>query len=88
MDEFISFMLKRFEDKPGMLQGYLPTDSDNSICTNQFLSYSPGIDFAGSLWSPDVVQVDHNYSLHQDFPVLESVKSEIAGGNVSTDLGK
>ncbi|XP_054666480.1 cyclic AMP-responsive element-binding protein 3 isoform X1 [Grus americana] len=87
MDEFISFMLKRFEDKPGMLQGYLPTDSDNGICMNQFLSYSPGIDFAGSLWSPDVVQVDHNYSLHQDFPVLESVKSEIAGGNVSTDLG-
>ncbi|XP_075596772.1 cyclic AMP-responsive element-binding protein 3 [Balearica regulorum gibbericeps] len=87
MDEFISFMLKRFEDKPGMLQGYLPADSDNGICTNQFLSYSPGIDFAGSLWSPDVVQVDHNYSLHQDFPMLESVKSEIAEGNVSTDLG-
>ncbi|KFO15023.1 Cyclic AMP-responsive element-binding protein 3, partial [Balearica regulorum gibbericeps] len=56
MDEFISFMLKRFEDKPGMLQ--------------------------------DVVQVDHNYSLHQDFPMLESVKSEIAEGNVSTDLGE
>ncbi|NXO56983.1 CR3L3 protein, partial [Aramus guarauna] len=87
MDEFISFMLKRFEDKSGMLQGYLPAASDNGISTNQLLSYSPDIDFAGSLWSPDVVQVDHNYSLHQDFPMLESVKSEIAEGNVSTDLG-
>ncbi|NXD79148.1 CREB3 protein, partial [Halcyon senegalensis] len=87
IDDFISSLLSPFEDEPGMLQGYLPADSDGSISEDQNLSHSPGSDFASSPRSSDVVQFDHNYSLHQDWPVLESVKSEMAEGDVSIDLG-
>ena len=87
MDDFIS-SLSPFEDEPGTLQGYSPSDSDSSISEDQNLSYSPGSDFASSPRSSDIVQFDHNYSLHWDWPVLESVRSEMAEGDVSIDLGK
>ncbi|NXW09062.1 CR3L4 protein, partial [Fregetta grallaria] len=83
MDDFISSLLRSFEDEPGMLQGYLPAISDSGISEDQHLSYSPGSDFAGSPQSSDAVQVDHNYSLHWDWPVLESVRSDMAGGGSS-----
>ncbi|KAM6228528.1 cyclic AMP-responsive element-binding protein 3-like protein 3 isoform 2-T2 [Spheniscus humboldti] len=86
MDDFISSLLSPFEDKPGMLQGYSPADSDSSISEDQNLSHSPGSDFASSPRSSDIVQFDHNYSLHRDWPVLESVRSEMAEGDVSIDL--
>ncbi|XP_072716439.1 cyclic AMP-responsive element-binding protein 3 isoform X2 [Ciconia boyciana] len=85
MDDFISSLLSPFEDELGMLQGYSPADSDSSISEDQNLSHSPGSGFAGSPQNSDVVQFDHNYSLHQDWPVLESVRSEMAE-NVSIDL--
>lgn len=87
MDDFISSLLSPFEDEPGTLQGYSPADSDSSISEDQNLSHSPGSDFASSPWSSDIVQFDHNYSLHWDWPVLESVRSEMAE-DVSIDLGK
>ncbi|KAM9591273.1 cyclic AMP-responsive element-binding protein 3-like [Morphnus guianensis] len=86
MDDFISSLLSPFEDEPGTLQGYSPADSDSSISEDQNLSHSPGSDFASSPWSSDIVQFDHNYSLHRDWPVLESVRSEMAEGDVSIDL--
>ncbi|NXE52792.1 CREB3 protein, partial [Casuarius casuarius] len=87
MDDFISSLLSPFVDEPGTLQGYSPADSDSGISEDQNLSHSPGSDFASSPRSSDVVQFDHNYSLHQDEPVLESVRSEVAEGDVSIDLG-
>ncbi|KAF1455719.1 Cyclic AMP-responsive element-binding protein 3-like protein 3, partial [Pygoscelis antarcticus] len=87
MDDFISSLLSPFEDEPGMLQGYSPADSDSGISEDQHLSHSPGSDFAGSPRSSDIVQVEHNYSLHRDWPVLESVRSDMAEGDVSIDLG-
>ncbi|XP_009578101.1 PREDICTED: cyclic AMP-responsive element-binding protein 3-like protein 3, partial [Fulmarus glacialis] len=87
MDDFISSMLSPFEDEPGTLQGYSPADSDSGISEDQHLSHSPGSDFAGSPRSSDIVQVDHNYSLHQDWPALESVRSDTAEGDVSIDFG-
>ncbi|XP_040977166.1 cyclic AMP-responsive element-binding protein 3-like protein 3 isoform X3 [Aquila chrysaetos chrysaetos] len=86
MDDFVSSLLSPFEDEPGTLQGYSPADSDSSISEDQNLSHSPGSDFASSPWSSDIVQFDHNYSLHRDWPVLESVRSEMAEGDVSIDL--
>ncbi|NXG75136.1 CREB3 protein, partial [Baryphthengus martii] len=88
IDDFISSLLSPFEDEPGVLQGYLPADSDSGISEDQNVSHSPSSDFASSPQSSDVVQFDHNYSLHQDSPVLESVKSETAERDVSIDLGK
>ncbi|NXU23011.1 CR3L3 protein, partial [Thalassarche chlororhynchos] len=87
MDDFISSLLSPFEDEPATLQGYSPADSDSGISEDQHLSHSPGSDFAGSPRSSDIVQVDHNYSLHRDWPVLESVRSDMAEGDVSIDLG-
>ncbi|KAM6364380.1 LOW QUALITY PROTEIN: cyclic AMP-responsive element-binding protein 3-like [Pluvialis apricaria] len=86
MDDFISSLLSPFEDEPGTLQGYSPVDTDSSISEDWNLSHSPGSDFAGSPWSSDVVQFDHNYSLHRDWSVLESVRSEMAEGDVSIGL--
>ncbi|NXG85383.1 CR3L3 protein, partial [Stercorarius parasiticus] len=86
VDDFISSLLSPFEEEPGTLQGYLPADSDSSISEDQHLSHSPGSDFASSPQSSDIVQVDHNYFLHQDWPVLESVKSDTAEGDFSIDL--
>ncbi|NXS47184.1 CR3L3 protein, partial [Balaeniceps rex] len=82
MDDFISSLLSPFEDEPGTLQSYSPADSDSGISEDQHLSHSPG-----SPRSSDVVQVDHNYSLHWDWPLLESVRSDMAEGDVSIDLG-
>ncbi|NXE79318.1 CR3L3 protein, partial [Cochlearius cochlearius] len=87
MDDFISSLLSPFEDEPGMPQDYSPADSDSGISEDQHLSHSPGSDVAISPRSSDIVQVDHNYSLHQAWPVLESVRSDMAEGDVSIDLG-
>ncbi|XP_062455448.1 cyclic AMP-responsive element-binding protein 3 [Rhea pennata] len=86
MDDFISSLLSPFVDELGTLQSYSPAGSDSGISEDQSLSHSPGRDFASSPQSSDVVQFDHNYSLHQDGPVLESVRSEVAEGDVSIDL--
>ncbi|NXM03606.1 CR3L3 protein, partial [Tyrannus savana] len=80
MDDFISSLLSPLEDEPGMLD-YLPASSDSSISEDQHLSPCPGSSFA----SRDIVQVDHNYSLH--WPVLESVRSDMAEGDVTIELG-
>ncbi|NXW46243.1 CR3L3 protein, partial [Nyctiprogne leucopyga] len=87
MDDFISSLVSAFEDETGTLQGHSPADSDSGIFEDQHLSHSPGSDFSSSLWSSGIVQVDHNYSLHQEWPVLESVKSEMSEGDVSIDVG-
>ncbi|XP_027565249.1 cyclic AMP-responsive element-binding protein 3 [Neopelma chrysocephalum] len=80
MDDFISSLLSPLEDEPGMLD-YLPASSDSSISEDQHLSPCPGSSFA----SRNIVQVDHNYSLH--WPVLESVRSDVAEGDVTIELG-
>ncbi|NXI93904.1 CREB3 protein, partial [Psophia crepitans] len=87
MDDIISSVLTHSQDEPGMLQGYLPPGSDDSINADQLLSYSPCANVASSPWNSEIVQADHNYSLHQYFPVMESVMSEMPEGAVSTDLG-
>ncbi|NXN38881.1 CREB3 protein, partial [Rhinoptilus africanus] len=87
VDDFISSLLSPFEEEPGTLQGYLPADSDSSVSEDQHLSHSPGSDIASSPRSSDIVQVDHNYFLHRDWPVLESVRSNTAEGDFSIDLG-
>lgn len=86
MDDFISRLLSPFEDEAGLLQGCSPADSDSGISEDQSLSRSPGSDLAGSPQSSDIVQVDHNYSLHQGWPALESVRADTAEGDVSIDL--
>ncbi|XP_058720142.1 cyclic AMP-responsive element-binding protein 3 [Poecile atricapillus] len=78
MDDFISSLLRPLEDEPDRLS-YLPANNDSSISEDRHLSHS---NFA----SRDIVQVDHNYSLHQDWPALESVRSDIAG-DVTIELG-
>lgn len=85
MDDFISSLLSPFEDEPVTLQGYT---TDSSVYEDQQLSHTSSGDFPDSPRSSDIVQVDHNYSLHQNWPVLESVRSEMAEGDVSIDLGK
>ncbi|NXY22776.1 CR3L3 protein, partial [Atrichornis clamosus] len=82
MDEFISSLLNPSEDEPGRL-GYLPANNNSSISEDQHLSHCLGSSSA----SRDIVQVDHNYSLHQDWPVLESVRSDMAEGDVTIELG-
>ncbi|NXO65208.1 CR3L3 protein, partial [Phainopepla nitens] len=82
MDDFISSLLNPLEDEPDRLS-YLPANNDSSISEDQHLSHCLGSNFA----SQDIVQVDHNYSLHQDWPALESVRSEMAEGDVTIELG-
>ncbi|NXS14910.1 CREB3 protein, partial [Neodrepanis coruscans] len=79
VDDFISSLLSPLEDEQGTLD-YLPASSDSSISEDQHLSPGLGSDFA----SRDVVQVDHNYSLH--WPVLENVRSDTAE-DVTIELG-
>ncbi|XP_072215508.1 cyclic AMP-responsive element-binding protein 3 [Excalfactoria chinensis] len=86
MDSFISSLLSPSEDEPCPLQGCLPTDSDSSTSEDQNPFHSSGSDVAGSPQSSDIVQFDHNYSLHQGWPALESVKSDVGEGDVSIDL--
>ncbi|NWY46195.1 CR3L3 protein, partial [Sylvia atricapilla] len=82
MDDFIASLLSPLEDEPDRLS-YLPANNDSSISGDQHLSHSLGSNFT----SQDVVQVDHNYSLQQDWPALESVRSDIAEGDVTIELG-
>ncbi|NXP65792.1 CR3L3 protein, partial [Chloropsis cyanopogon] len=82
MDDFISSLLSPLEDEPDRLS-YLPANNDSSISEDQRLSHCLGSNFA----SRDIVQVDHNYSLHQDWPALESVRSDMAEGDVTIELG-
>ncbi|NXQ23823.1 CR3L3 protein, partial [Alaudala cheleensis] len=82
MDDFISSLLSPLEDEPDRLS-YLPANNDSSISEDQHLSHPLGSNFA----SRDIVQVDHNYSLHQDWPALESVRSDMAEGDVTIELG-
>lgn len=86
MDSFISSLLSPSEDEPCLLQGCLPADSDSSTSEDQNPFHSSGSDVASSPQSSDIVQFDHNYSLHQDWPALESVRSDMAEGDVSIDL--
>ncbi|NXU37601.1 CR3L3 protein, partial [Drymodes brunneopygia] len=80
MDDFISSLLSPLEDEPDRLS-YLPANNVSSISEDQHLSHCLGSNFA----SRDIVQVDHNYSLHQDWPALETVRSDIAEGDVTID---
>ncbi|NWR42078.1 CR3L3 protein, partial [Regulus satrapa] len=82
MDDFISSLLSPLEDEPDGLS-YLPANSESSISEDQHLSHCLGSNFTRR----DIVQVDHNYSLHQDWPVLESVRSDMAEGDVTIELG-
>ncbi|KAM6301582.1 LOW QUALITY PROTEIN: cyclic AMP-responsive element-binding protein 3 [Podargus strigoides] len=86
MDSFISSLLNPSEDEPDTLQDDSLADSDSSIFGDQHLSHSPGSDLAGSPDSSGIVQVDHNYSLHQDWPALESVRPETSEGDAHIDL--
>ncbi|NXK11054.1 CR3L3 protein, partial [Herpetotheres cachinnans] len=90
LDHFINSLLRPFEDEPGTLQGYgySPGDSDSGISVDQHLSHSLDSNLASISQNSYTVQDDHNYSLHQDWPVLESVMSDTAEGDVSIDLGK
>ncbi|NXA60588.1 CREB3 protein, partial [Mohoua ochrocephala] len=81
MDDFITSLLSPLEDEPDRLS-YLPANGDSSISEDQHLSHCLDSNFA----SQDVVHVDHNYSLHQDWPVLESVRSDMAEGDVTIEL--
>ncbi|NXX57096.1 CR3L3 protein, partial [Scopus umbretta] len=83
MDDFISSLLNPSEDEPGTLQNYSPADSDSGISVDQRPSHSPGSNFAVSPQSSDIVQVDHNYSLHRDWLLLESVRSDMPEGDSS-----
>ncbi|NXJ16882.1 CREB3 protein, partial [Odontophorus gujanensis] len=87
MDGFLNSLLSPSGDEPCPLQSCLPADSDSSTSEDQNLFHSSGSDVASSPQSSDIVQFDHNYSLHQDWPALESVRSEMAEGDVSIDLG-
>ncbi|NWH96537.1 CR3L3 protein, partial [Tichodroma muraria] len=82
MDDFISSLLSPLEDEADRLS-YLPANNDSSISEDQHLSHCLGSNFT----SRDIVQVDHNYSLHQDWPALESVRSDMAEGDVTIELG-
>ncbi|KAF2974857.1 hypothetical protein EK904_006816 [Melospiza melodia maxima] len=82
MDDFISSLLSPLEDEPDRLS-YLPANNDSSISEDQHLSHCLGSNFA----SQDIVLVDHNYSLHQDWPALESVRSDVTEGDVTIELG-
>ncbi|NXE30141.1 CREB3 protein, partial [Ardeotis kori] len=86
MDDFISSLLSPFEDEPGLLQGYSPAGSDSGVSKDQHVSHSSGSESGSSPQSSDIVQVDHNYSLNWDSPGLESMRCEMAGGDVSIDL--
>ncbi|NWR21792.1 CR3L3 protein, partial [Emberiza fucata] len=82
MDDFISSLLSPLEDEPDKLS-YLPANNDSSISEDQHLSHCLGSNFA----SQDIVLVDHNYSLHQDWSALESVRSDVTEGDVTIELG-
>ncbi|XP_010202052.2 cyclic AMP-responsive element-binding protein 3 [Colius striatus] len=86
MDDFITSLLSSFEHEPCMLQGHSPANNDSGISEDQHLYHSPGSNLASSSLSSDIVHADHNYSLHETWPVLESVRPDMAEG-VSIYLG-
>ncbi|NWZ09654.1 CREB3 protein, partial [Agelaius phoeniceus] len=79
MDDFICSLLSPLEDESDR-RSYLPANNDNNISENPHLSCCLGNNFA----SQDIVLVDHNYSLHQDWPALESVRSDMTEGDSTT----
>ncbi|CAN0342210.1 unnamed protein product [Bubo scandiacus] len=81
-DDMINSMLRELKDEPSMLQDCLPIDSDSGISEDQHLSQSSSSNFASS----HNVQVDHSYSCHLDWPMLESMRSDMAEDG-SVDLG-
>ncbi|XP_009978219.1 PREDICTED: cyclic AMP-responsive element-binding protein 3-like protein 3 [Tauraco erythrolophus] len=87
IDDFFSFLLSSCEGELDMLQDYLPADSDNSVSEDQHLFRSPGNGFATRPSSSDVIKDEHSYSLHGNWPVLESMRSETSEQDVSNDLG-
>ncbi|XP_053910415.1 cyclic AMP-responsive element-binding protein 3 isoform X2 [Cuculus canorus] len=87
LDNLISSVLSPTEDKAGTLQGCYPADSDSGISEYHHVSHSPGSSSSSSLWSTDIVQVDHNYSLHEDCPGLQSVRPDMAQKDLSMDFG-
>ncbi|XP_074669304.1 cyclic AMP-responsive element-binding protein 3 isoform X2 [Strix aluco] len=81
-DDMINSMLRELKDEPSTLQDCLPIDSDSSISEDQHLSQSSSSNFAIN----HNVQVDHSYSCHLDWPMLESMRSDMAEDG-SVDLG-
>ncbi|XP_074712587.1 cyclic AMP-responsive element-binding protein 3 isoform X2 [Strix uralensis] len=81
-DDMINSMLRELKDEPSTLQDCLPIDSDSGISEDQHLSQSSSSNFA----SNHNVQVDHSYSCHLDWPMLESMRSDMAEDG-SVDLG-
>lgn len=88
MYDIISSVMSPLGSEPDILQGCSLAGNDSGISEGQHLSHSPGSDFASSPQSSDVVQVDHNYSLHLDRPALESLLCNMAEGGFSAELGK
>ncbi|XP_069736541.1 cyclic AMP-responsive element-binding protein 3 isoform X3 [Phaenicophaeus curvirostris] len=85
LDDLINSVLGLIEDKPGTLQGCYPPDS--GISEYCHLSHIPGSNSVSIPWSSGTVQVDHNYSLHEDWPGLQSVMSDMAQQDVSIGFG-
>lgn len=88
MYDIINSVMSTLEGEPDILQDCSPAGNDSGISEGQHLSHSPGRDFASSPQSSDVVQVDHNYSLHLDCHALESLLCNMAEGGFSAELGK
>ncbi|KAM9138798.1 cyclic AMP-responsive element-binding protein 3 [Pangshura tecta] len=91
VEDFLSSLLSPFVEGSSALQGHSPLDSDSGISEDQnpFPSSwdaSPARDLTSSPLSSDIVQVEHSYSLHQDRVALESVRAEMAEGDISIDL--
>ncbi|XP_032848187.1 cyclic AMP-responsive element-binding protein 3 isoform X2 [Tyto alba] len=80
-DDMITSMLQHLKDDPHSLQDYLPIVSE-SVCEDLLLSHDP----SSNSDIRHIVQIDHNYSCNQDSSVLESMKSDMAEGGVSTDF--
>ncbi|XP_010134231.1 PREDICTED: cyclic AMP-responsive element-binding protein 3-like protein 3-B, partial [Buceros rhinoceros silvestris] len=87
MYDIINSVMSPLGSEPDILQGSSHAGNDSGISEGQHLSHSPGSDFASSSQSSDVVQVDHNYSLHLHHPALESLLCNMAEGGFSAELG-
>lgn len=90
MDDFITSILNPFQDGAGTVQVYLPADSGNTVPEDQLQFPSSGIDFPGSDFAIDaqgseIVQADHNYSLHWDWSMLQSMAADLAGVDMAED---
>ncbi|NXL91883.1 CREB3 protein, partial [Alectura lathami] len=78
MHDFFRFLLPPFEDSQGPRQGCLSDNTDSGISEDQNQRQTPGNNLARSHLSLQVVQFDHCYSLQQDWPTPESVKSDMS----------